>query len=353
MNKYYSFDQISCITNEDFYSMEYDVSAEHNIIELASALLCSDDTYGDLMDKLNAHNTILFLPAMPTELGTGDVASNFRFKHDINKNNLVTERWLNVFREYKKNKNKNPVVITTVGREDRYMTFKLLDDGTVNIVNNKNDDYIFQEETEIIKKFLNVFSITSEHMKKMRISSAGARYNTYMADMIGFMNILNYKYHQDMFYKSSMESYIVTPECKIKKSGYYNGKLEPMLQPLVINGKEWIPNEGFNYLYFRYQEGNTETQQIFYKLKPGIMNIVYYQIFQALMPEENGTKEMIRNYLSGIVYNRLSDFWVNDIDDSFTILMLINAYKYCELNDNDTLILERFENIAEPWFKEM
>ena len=51
---------------------------------------------------------------------------------------------------------------------------------------------------------------------------------------------------------------------------------------------------------------------------------------------ENGTKEMIRNYLSEMsMYNRYSDFWVNDIDDAFTILMIINAYKYCELNELD------------------
>ena len=81
---------------------------------------------------------------------------------------------------------------------------------------------------------------------------------------------------------------------------------------------------------------------------------VYNQIFEALDDVENGTKEMIRNYLSEMsMYNRYSDFWVNDIDDAFTILMIINAYKHCELNELDKLILERFETITEPWFKEM
>ena len=88
------------------------------------------------MSKLSQPNTTLFLPAMPSKLGTGDVASNFRYKHDEKINNLVILRWLEVFEEYKKNESKNPVVITTVSRSQRYITLKMLDDGTIKIVNN-------------------------------------------------------------------------------------------------------------------------------------------------------------------------------------------------------------------------
>ena len=77
-----------------------------NIIELASALLGEDEMVSNMMSKLSMPNTTLFLPAMPNELGMGDVASNFRYKHDMEQNNVVVQRWLDVFREYKKNENK-------------------------------------------------------------------------------------------------------------------------------------------------------------------------------------------------------------------------------------------------------
>ena len=345
MNKTIEFNEIKCGNRFG-----------QNIIELASALLGEDEMLSIalplMMSKLSMPDTTLFLPAMPNELGMGDVASNFRYKHDMDQNNVVVQRWLDVFREYKKNINKNPVVITAVSRADRYMTFKLLENGLIEVLNNQNKNSLYVKETAIMSKFLVCHNITTEHMKKIRMSSKGARFNTYMADMIGFMNILNYKYHPEMFYKSFMEPYIVTPECKFHRAEVEG---ESMLQPVVINGKEWKPKPGFNYLYFKNPSyKDCDVSQVFHILKPGSMSKVYNQIFEALDDRENGTKEMIRNYLSEIsMYNRYSDFWVNDIDDAFTILMIINAYKHCELNELDVLILERFETISNKWLKEM
>ena len=341
MNKTIEFNEIKCGNRYG-----------QNIIELASALLGTDEMVTNMMSKLSMPGTTLFLPAMPNELGMGDVASNFRYKHDMEQNNIVVQRWLDVFREYKKNENKNHVVITAVSRADRYMTFKLLENGLIEVLNNQNKNTLYVKETAIMSKFLVCHNITTEHMKKIRMSSEGARFNTYMADMIGFMNIMNFKYHPEMYDKSFMKPYIVTPECKFHRAEVDG---EFMLQPVVINGKEWQPNPGFNYLYFRNPSyKDCDVSQVFHILKSGSMPKVYNQIFEALDDRENGTKEMIRNYLSEMsMYNRYSDFWVNDIDDAFTILMIINAYKYCELNELDVLILERFETITEPWFKEM
>ena len=341
MNKTIEFNEIECGNH-----------LGQNIIELASALLGEDEMLSNMIGKLSMPDTTLFLPAMPNRLGMGDVASNFRYKHDMDQNNVVVQRWLGVFREYKKNINKNPVVITAVSRADRYMTFKLLENGLIEVLNNQNDNTLYIHGTAIMAKFLDGHGITREHMKKIRMSSEGARFNTYMADMIGFMNILNFKYHPEMYDKSFMKPHIVTPKCKFHRAEVEG---ESMLQPVVINGKEWQPKPGFNYLYFlnpSYKD--CDVSQVFHILKPGSMPKVYNQIFEALDDRENGTKEMIRNYLSKMsMYNRYSDFWVNDIDDAFTILMIINAYKYCELNELDVLILERFKTISNKWLKEM
>ena len=65
-------------------------------------------------------------------------------------------------------------------------------------------------------------------------------------------------------------------------------------------------------------------------------------------------KKMIRNYLKNLnTYSRLSDFWLNDIDDAFTILMIINAYRYAELDEQDKMILKQFEDIAKVWYDEL
>ena len=84
------------------------------------------------------------------------------------------------------------------------------------------------------------------------------------------------------------------------------------------------------------------------------MPIVYEKMFNMLTLENNMTKTNVRKFMKSIQsYDRLSDFWVNDIDDAFTILMILNCYKYCELDEIDIGIVKDLENIAEPWFKEM
>ena len=344
MNKTIAFITINC-GNE----------TGENSIDLASALLFDDmpEMMKEIMSRLSQSNTTLYLPAMPSKIDSGDVASNFRYKHDAKMNNDVILKWLDVFEEYKKNESSNPIVITTVGRNDRYMSFKLMDDGSIRIFNN-NDSTIYIHESRIMKEFLEASNITTEHMKKIRMSSEGARFNTYMADMIGFVNMMNWKYHRGMFieYNTLMEPYIVTPFCT-----YYRQEVKGqfMLKPVTINGKEWVPKPGFNYMYFKQPSyKKTSVSQHFHTIQSGSMVKVYEQIFEALNDEDNGVKAMIRNYLKEMnTYSRLSDFWLNDIDDAFTILMIINAYRYAELDESDKMILEQFNNIAKVWYDEL
>ena len=338
MNKSVSYESIKCNKGE-------------NILEIASAILCEMtdvDIISKIDEKLVLENTTLYIPATPSFLGTGDVASNFRFKHDKDINNNVVKRWMKIFENY--SVNPNPVVITSVGRDARYMTFKLLENGKVDIVNNKNKNSLFSSETKIFENFLRSFSITEENMIKIRESSKGAKYNTYMADMIGFVNILNYNLHPHMFKVKRMEPEIITPDCKFYRSGVEGYKLKSE----IINGKEWHPKEGFNYLYFRIQDKKTSGANTFCMLHEQYMPLVYSKLFNMLTIEDNDTKSKVRELMKNTMkYDRLSDYWYNDIDDAFTILMIINCYRYCELDEIDKLILERFKTITEPWFKEM
>lgn len=324
------------------------------VMDIASALLCEecdDDFLREILQKLSVKNTTLYIPATPSVLGTGDVASNFRYKHDMTINNHVVERWLQVFEAY--HTNVNPVVVTSVGRDARYMTFKLLEDGYINVINNKNKISILEiKETTIFNNFVKSFGITPENMIKIRESSKGARYNTYMADMIGFVNILNYNYNPEMFQKYELEAQIVTPECKFHRKEVEG---EYMLQPVVKNGKEWKPKEGHNYLYFRnIDKIGPKHKNTFMILDEKYMPQVYNKLFEMLTPEDNVTKSKVRGFLKGIMsYDRLSDYWYNDIDDPFTIFMIQNCYRYCKLDDMDRSILTSFEIQTRQWLDEM
>jgi hypothetical protein len=108
----------------DMFSFEsVDGSPKSLSVDLASPLLLTEEGVEEICNAFKGPDVTLFLPAMPNSLGDGDTASNFRFKHDAYINKAVIERWIRVFREYKQNKKKNPVVITAVGRSDRYLTF--------------------------------------------------------------------------------------------------------------------------------------------------------------------------------------------------------------------------------------
>jgi len=321
------------------------------ILDIASAPLyeeTDEDITTKIENKLQNPNTILFIPATPSSLGRGDVASNFRYKHDKDINNNVIERWLKIFEIY--NKNKNPVVVTSVCRNARYMTFKLLEDGQVRILN-KNDYSLYINETLIFKNFLESFNISLEKMVKVRESTKGARYNTYMADMIGFVNILNYHYHPEMFNKVLLEPQMITPDCKFYRSEV-EGNL--MLQTVTVNGKEWTPKEGFSYMYFRKQDKLTTHMNSFCMLDEAHMPIVYEKLFDMLTPEDNITKSKVREFMKDIMtYDRLSDYWYNDIDDAFTIFMIQNCYEYCELDDIDSSILKDLKLQTQKWLEEM
>ena len=337
-----------CITYQSFAPK---TNSGKIILDIASAPLyeeTDEDITTEIEKKLKNLNTTLFIPATPSPLGSGDVASNFRYKHDKDINNNVIERWLKIFEIY--SKNKNPVVVTSVSRKLRYMTFKLLEDGQVRILNN-NDDTFYINETLIFKNFLESFNISLEKMVKVRESTKGARYNTYMADMIGFVNILNYHYHPEMFNKVLLEPQIITPDCK-----FYRSEVEGdlMLQTVTVNGKEWTPKEGFSYMYFRKQDKLTEYMNSFCMLDEAHMPIVYEKLFDMLTLEDNITKSKVREFMKDIMtYDRLSDYWYNDIDDAFTIFMIQNCYEYCELDDIDSSILEDFKLQTQKWLEEM
>ena len=324
-------------------------SENPSFIDLAAAIPPDTAIKEEIIDDLCDANTTLFIPATPSSLGSGDVASNFRSKISPEVNNGVVQSWVDVFKNYADSPSTNPVVVTSVSREERRYTIKMLENGSVEIIDNfcKITDMSL---TDIFRNFLGEFNITSDCMKIIRESSKGARYCSYGADMIGFINIMNWFYNREMFSPAEyMEPYVVTPEDVFHRKEVEGKK---MLQPITKRGRTWTPMKGCNYLYFKTSSYKTN-ELLFAELEPGSMTKVYGQLFDLLKSEESSAKKMVRDFFSKVQYKRLSDFWYNDIDDGFTIIMILNAFRGVELTSAEEHISERFQDKYNTWITEI
>lgn len=313
-----------------------DQMGQNNLFEVASALNFEWDT---ILAKLPPEiNLLQFFGQFDLKpLGSGDVASNLRYKHDSEINNNVVKNMMNLFSCYKKPDGyTQPVVITSVSRSERFITCQLLEDGLVNMTNNVTKESL-PKETKLFNDFLDSMSVTKEKMVVFREASKGSRYNTYLADMLSFIYLMDYQFHPEAF------------EDKYKEPRVYNtSQMDenglPLLKSFDKDGKTWTPKDNFDYLYF---DESDQSSGINFKI-PGSDSIhkVYHQLNELISLEENGAKEMVRTLLGNIgIYERFSDYWVNDVDDAFTILMIYNAYKHIQLNERDQKIKEQLEQI--------
>ena len=313
-----------------------------NAVEIASAITIEVQP---ILKELCVPNTTLYIPAMPNKLGDGDVASNFRYKHDKDINNDVVKKWMEVLTL--NSKQKNPLVVTTVSRSQRYLTLNMPDNGSIKIMNNLTNEEI-PDLTQKFANFLTVFDIESEKMKVIRKASEGARFNSYLSDMIGFMNMVNWANgNVTMFTMEHLEAHVET-EGEVYHRAEYEGQL--IIKPVSVNGREWKPKKGFQYMYFRPFSGKmTPTQQKFYILKDGQMTRVYSQIFKAISMDENDTKKMVREFMVSHNYYRLSDYWVNDVDDAFTLMMILNCFDDddIDLTEEEKVVKESLEVVYE------
>lgn len=313
----------------------------HETIEVAAALTNGPLTNDLTVDSIFNQNSRLFIPAAPSPLGSGDVASNFRDKHDKMKNNSSINYWIKLFKNYSQ-KSRNPVYVTAVSRKERRYTLNLPVDGSLVIIDNNPSGTSIPSFD--FTSFMKSFNIENEQMKIIREASSGAKFNTYFADLIGLMNMVNQDYHPEMFDNIWLKINHVK-ENAVDDSGV------KLLQPVKSSGRTWTPIEGHDYLYFEQSEEKCQDSIKFNILKDDSMNKVYEQISQLISLEENGIKEMVRKFfLNQATYIRWSDFWVNDIDDALSVLSVINAFNHVSLNEDEIHIKRQFEEIAKPWF---
>ena len=110
------------------------------------------------------------------------------------------------------------------------------------------------------------------------------------------------------------------------------------MSPVESNGRVWNPDPTHNYLYHR-ETDKREDMYKYYVPNNDSITSVYTAMFQLfVVGHDNHFKSMVRIFLRNTYYLRWSDFWINDIDDGVTILMIRNAYNDCELSEEDIVI---------------
>ena len=314
LNKHFATHNIKCPV--DWMSL-------NEVVEVASSLVHEAPSVGE--------TTILWFQACPTELGKGDVSSNLRFKEDTEKNNIACQRWLDILQRAGGG-SLGGLYSTTLSRDDRLRMYTLNDDGSIDVYNKEKDE--LPEEKETLKKFLENFGMDAERVKVMKgASEYGA---TYMADLLSFVMVLEVMYNE-----ASYASQWFIPE--IVKAG------DERLKPVQKGDKIWTPVEGNDYLYFKPSEEGTGVNIQTFVGDPANL---YKRLQDLLTLEENEEKADLRKMFSFCKsYTRISDVWINDLDDPLAIYMILNAYSHTELNENELSIKTQLEAITSTFFQ--
>ena len=289
------------------------------IVEVASALLeCIPEVGGE---------TILCIQASPSRLGDGDVSSNLRYKHDSEKNNAGCVKWVDILTKV------GIVYSTTLSRGERLRMYTINEDGTIDVYNKQKDE--IPEEKETLKKFLEHFGMDAERVKVMKGASAyGA---TYMADMLSFILTMEVMYNTDVFNPQWLTPEIVKAD---------DERLTPVEKE---DGKVWTPIKGNDYLYFTPSKEGEGIKVMEYSGDPIYL---YSKLQELLSLEENEAKADLRkmfNFCSD--YTRISDIWINDIDDALTFYMILNAYSHIALTEETGKVKTQLEQIISTFFQ--
>jgi hypothetical protein len=298
-------------------------------------------------------NTTLCISGELKENGEGQPASNFRFNKDKETNETVIDNYFFLFHTYKGITHGKPIIVTTIPRSWRKYSYSIKEDG---IIVRKDDDYrrkgdkggqyyysghpggcpeAFDGPDTKLMKFLENSGVSQGAMIKLRESCKGARYNTYLIDMVSFLYQLyiGTKDFHNLF------------EVNYRKPSACPQMVEPV-------GK-WSPIEGHSYLYF--EETSDSAGYVFFTPKKESVDQIYRDLDSALSSEDNEVKQRIRNHLCSNLTSRWTDFDVNDTDDAFTILMMIYAFSsFSEsLTEIETKIMNELEESMKPWFAQL
>tara|TARA_B100000214_G_scaffold187016_1_gene134891 strand:+ start:3936 stop:4907 length:972 start_codon:yes stop_codon:yes gene_type:complete len=321
LNKHYAIHNLSKVDGEFKEIGSSGTSTIWNdIVEVASPLF---EGHMPQFDEI----TYLYIQAIPTQLGEGDVSLNLQYKDDNEKNNQGCEKWLEILF------NVGKIYSTMLSKEDLLRVYTITDDGTIDVYDMQNNEV--PEEKVTLNNFLEHFGMDTGRIKVMKEASIDGI--TYMLDMISFILIM-----ETMFNSISFTSQWVVPE--IVKAGD-----ERLTSVEGEEGEIWTPVEGNDYLYFTPSSVNEGVNIMKYN---GDKINLYTKLQELLSLEENETKGQVRSMFIWVnIYTRISDIWINGIDGALTFYMLLNAYSHTTLTEDEEKIKSQLEQITSTFFQ--
>ena len=325
---------------------------DKNFLCIMGSLIKGPSEFSQEIKSLIDTNTCLSISGeLKKSSSKSSPASNFRNKDsELNKN--VIENYLQLFNYYKKITNNRPIVVDTIPRNWRTYSWYIREDGELI---RKDQEYrmrekdpddpisyhgfscgnedIYDKNDDELKDFLWQFGVTPHKLVKIRESCKGAKYHTYLIDMISQL----YQIKSDESIINKFHDFHSLYDCHYRK-------------PCIVDDK----------LYF--DDSKDFDGFVFFSPNIDSVQTIYHEFYLAINPYENKIKCNIRNYLNNNKINRWTDFDVNDTDDAFTILMLIHSFhgiinshtcEYYEPTEKEKSIIDTLVLSMENWFSQL
>lgn len=298
------------------------------LVEVAAGLTLEKEQFNDILEDMLKKNPLFFIQGDLKKRGEKDTPSNFRSKVSKEENNQVVENFEELFKKI------SPlgdiVTITSYPREVRYYSAKIDEEGNM-VINDSRSKKVDEEFTELVQGFLKKYQI---NMKNYRECCSGARYNTYLADVLSFILMILSFSNPEMFEERRMEVDVAMND------------LEDIPQK---NKEAWKAKPDHKYLYFC--DSSLEEGINFRVPKSDSISIVYEMMKNILREGENKDKKLVRDTLcQNLSYDRFSDYWKNDVDDGFAIQMIYHCFNV-DLNGDEVEIKKSLSQIIQTVFK--
>ena len=333
-----------------------------HILDIMGAPIQRPEEFKGNTDRWIEEGTTLCISGELKRYTEGSPASNYRNK-DPELNDNVVDNYFHLFTHHQEVTRGKPIIVNTIPRSWRKYSWFIQEDG--NIIR-EDQEYrreckescrspirsIVQSPTPVplvplecttirdiedteIKMFLDYYGICQEHLMKIRESCKGAKYHTYLIDMISFLYQM--KMNTSEFHKMFSPDYRKVTASSDEKS--------------ILSFEDTADNAGY----------------VFFSPTKSSVDQIYRDFELAISLEENEVKASIREHLLDHRIDRWTDFDANDTDDAFTIIMMIHAFKGLitgedgslipysdtQMTSEEGIILESLETIMEPWFSQL
>ena len=318
-----------------------------HILDIMGAPIQSPDEFKGYMKRWIEEGTTLCISGELKRYTEGNPASNYRNK-DPELNDNVVDNYFHLFTHHQEVTRRKPIIVNTIPRSWRKYSWHIQEDGNLiredqelrraraarDLLDTQKSRARDIEDTEL-KMFLEYYGIYQEQLIKIRESCKGAKYHTYLIDMISFL------------YQMKMD----TVEFHRMFSPDYRKVTASSDEKCILSFEDTTDNAGY----------------VFFSPNKSSVDQIYRDFEMAISLEENDVKADIRDHLMEHRIDRWTDFDANDTDDAFTIIMMIHAFKglvtledesiiaYCDndMSSEEGNILDSLETIIESWFSQL